>query len=96
MVSPYAPLDVVETYSRADGRRYWVRDEDESHLWTLVEYVGNPGRLTCWCPDGAAHGESPDTEPECLHLRAVVELRQAAQLSSGPPLGVLKPSMFVD
>lgn len=84
MASPYVALEVIETHSRREGRRWWVRDDEESHLWNLVEYVGNPGRLTCWCPDGEAHAESPDTENPCPHLRAVVDQRMAQNTSSRP------------
>ncbi len=94
-MTPYQPLEVVETYSRIDGRRWWVRDEDEGHLWNLVEYLGKPARLLCWCPDGEAHAESPDTEPECVHLRAVAEQRMADLTSSGPRAS-FDPSSWVD
>lgn len=70
-MTPYAALEVVETYSRRDGRRWWVRDDEESHLFNLVEYVDR--RLVCYCPDGEAHAESPGTDPECAHLRAAIE-----------------------
>ncbi len=81
-MTPYAPLEVIETNSRRDGRRYWVRDDEESHLWNLVEYVDR--RLTCGCPDGEAFAESPDTENPCPHLRAVVDERMAQNTSSRP------------
>ncbi len=96
MATLYHPLDVIETSSKIDGMRWFVRDEEESHLWNLVEYLGHPGRLTCECPDGEAHDDSPDTEPECAHLRAVIDQRAADQAAKGPKLGVLKPSIFCD
>lgn len=92
--SPYQPLEVIETHSRVDGPRWWVRDDEQSHLFNLVEYVAR--RLICYCPDGEAHDESPDTEPECDHLRAVAEHRMAVQKSSRPPLGTLVPSVFTE
>lgn len=96
MKSPYRSLDVIQTFGKVDGFRAFVRDEEESHLFVLVEYVGNPGRLTCYCPDGEAHAESPDTEDPCRHLRAVVDERMADLTAKGPALGVLRPSVFVD
>lgn len=95
-MSLYAPLEVLVGGNKVDGSRWWVRDEEQSHVWLMVEFVGNPGRLTCYCPDGEAHAEAPDTEPECIHLRAVIDQRQAASLAKGPPLGTLRPSVFVD
>lgn len=95
MASLYRPLDVVETYSRSDGLRFWVRDEEGAWFW-CVEYIGNPGRLTCACDDGEAHAETPDTEPECAHLRAVIDQRVADKAAKGPKLGTLVPSVFVD
>lgn len=95
-MTPYFPLEVVESFSRREGRRFFVRDDEESHLWNLVEFVGSPGRLTCYCPDGEAHTEAPETEPECPHLRAVIDQRTAQQAAKGPQLGVLRPSVFVD
>lgn len=95
-MSLYRALDVIQTFSKVDGFRAFVRDEEESHLFNLVEYIGNPGRLTCSCPDGEAHAETPDTEPECAHLRAVVAQRAADNAAKGPKLGVLVPSVFVD
>ena len=94
--SPYAALEVIQTFGKVDGYRAFVRDEEESHVFVLVEYGGNPGRLTCYCPDGEAHAESPDTEPPCVHLTAVVDERMAQQAAKGPKLGVLRPSVFVD
>jgi hypothetical protein len=90
----YQPLEIVETFSRVNGRQWWVRDEEEAHFFVCVEIIDR--RLTCGCPDGEAHSEAPDTEPPCVHLRAVVDERQAAQLAKGPPLGVLVPSLFCD
>lgn len=81
MTSPYAPLEIVETRSRIAGRQFWVRDEDGQWFW-CVEYIDR--RLACFCDDGEAHAESPDTEPECIHLRAVAEQRMAEQRSSAP------------
>lgn len=96
MVSPYHALEVIETHDRVDGTRFWVRDEEHGYLWFLVEYVGKPARLTCYCDEGIAHAEAPDTEPECAHQRAVAEHRMAVQQSSRPPLGTLVPSVFCD
>lgn len=93
--SPYRALDVLYGGNKVDGTRWFVRDEEYVWFWP-VEYVGNPGRLTCSCPDGEAHAETPDTEPECAHLRAVVEQRAADRAAAGPKLGVLRPSVFVD
>lgn len=80
--SPYQPLEVMETANRVDGRVWFVRDEEIAHLWNRVEYVDR--RLTCGCDDGFAHAEAPGTEPECVHLRAVVELRAMNNQSSRP------------
>lgn len=88
MTSPYLPLEVVETNSRREGRRFWVRDDESSWLFVLVEYVGNPGRLTCYCPDGEAHAETPGTEPECAHLRAAVEHMAPATARPSAPINV--------
>ena len=96
MAAPYRSLDVLFGGNKVDGTRWFVRDEEESHVWLLVEYVGNPGRLTCYCDDGVAHAETPDTEPECVHLRAVIDQRAADRAAKGPKLGVLVPSVFVD
>lgn len=96
MTSPYRSLDVIQTFGKVDGFRAFVRDEEEAHLFDLVEYVGNPGRLTCYCPDGQAHAEAPDVEPPCAHLRVVVDERMAQQKAAGPKLGTLRPSVFVD
>lgn len=82
-MTPYAALEVIETNSRREGRRWWVRDDEESHLFNLVEYVDR--RLTCWCPDGEAFAESPDTETPCPHLAAVIDMRMAQNTSSRPP-----------
>lgn len=94
MTSPYHALDVLFGGNKVDGLRWFVRDEEESHIWLMVEYVDH--RLTCWCDDGQAHTETPDTEPECPHLRAVIDQRAADLAASGPKLGVLRPSAFVD
>lgn len=96
MTARYLPLEVIETVSRVYGHQFWVRDDEASHLFDLVEYVGQPGRLTCGCDDGEAHAESPDTETPCVHLRAVVDLRMATQKSAGTKLGVLRPGVFCD
>ena len=93
--SPYLPLDVIETFGKVNGHQWWVRDAEET-FWLLVEYVGNPGRLTCYCDDGVAHAEAPDTEAECIHLRAVIDQRAADRAAKGPKLGVLVPAVFVD
>lgn len=95
MITPYRSLDVVYGGNKVDGFRAFVRDKEEEHFY-LVEYVGKPGRLTCYCPDGEAHAESPDTEPACVHLRAVVDQRAADNAAAGPKLGVIRPSAFVD
>jgi hypothetical protein len=94
MTSPYSALDVLFGGNKVDGVRWFVRDEEDSHIWLMVEYVDH--RLTCGCPDGEAHAESPDTEPPCPHLRAVVDQRAADQSAKGTPLGVLRPEVFVD
>lgn len=93
-MSPYLPLEVIETFSKAEGYRAFVRDTEESHIFLMVEYINR--RLTCWCDDGQAHAESPDTEAPCVHLSAVVDHRMEQHKASGPPLGVLRPSVFVD
>ena len=87
-MTPYLPLEVVETHSRREGRRFWIRDDEESHLWNLVEYSGNPGRLTCYCPDGEARAESPGTEPECIHARAAIEHMAPATARPSAPINV--------
>lgn len=89
----YQPLEVIETFTRSDGRRWWVRDDEIAHLWNLVEYVDR--RLECGCDDGQAHTESPDTEAPCAHLSAVVDLRMAENQSSRTH-GVIRPAAFVD
>jgi hypothetical protein len=91
-MTPYAALEVIETHSRRDGRRWWVRDDEESHLFNLVEYVDR--RLVCWCPDGEARAESPDTERECVHMRAVIDAGMAQRQSSRPQ-GVIDADRFV-
>lgn len=91
--TPYRALDVLFGGNKVDGSRWFVRDEEWAYFWT-VEYVDR--RLQCWCDDGQAHAESPDTEAPCAHLSAVVDERMAHQLAKGPPLGVLVPSQFVD
>ncbi len=93
-MTPYQPLQVIETGNRVDGRVYFVRDEEIAHLWNRVEVVAR--RLQCWCDDGQAHAEAPDTEVPCVHLRAVVDERTATSLAAGPKLGVLRPATFVD
>lgn len=93
-LNPYDPLEVIETYSRSDGKRWWVRDDEIAHLFNLVEYVDR--RLTCYCDQGQAHTEAVDTEPPCVHLRAVVDHRMATNAAAGPPLGVLRPALFCD
>jgi hypothetical protein len=80
-MTPYAPLEVVETKSRIAGRQFWVRDDDGSWFW-CVEYIDR--RLACFCDDGKAHAESPDVEPECKHLRAVIDAGMAERRSSSP------------
>ncbi len=92
MAAYYLPLDVVETYNRREGRRFWVRDEEGSWFW-CVEYIDR--RLSCACDDGVARAESPDTEPECIHLRTVAAQRMTEQVSSRPaaPINV---SAWVD
>lgn len=94
-LSPYLPLDVIDAFHKVDGRRWFVRDTEESHVWVMVEYVGRPGRLTCWCDDGQAHAESPGTERECVHLRAVVDQIAIDRQSSCPPAPINVGS-FVD
>ncbi|HWI04314.1 MAG TPA: hypothetical protein VNT52_10920 [Acidimicrobiales bacterium] len=93
-LTPYQPREVIDAFHKVDGRRWFVRD-DEYGWWHLVEYAGKPGRLTCWCPDGQAHAEHPDTEPECSHRRAVIEHRSAEQTSSRPR-AVVDASAFCD
>lgn len=80
---PYRPLDVLVGGNKVDGVRWWVRDDDGTWWW-MVEYVGRPGRLTCYCDDGVAHSEAPETEDPCAHLRAVVDQRMADQRPSRP------------
>lgn len=84
---PYEALEVIATSGKVNGRQWWVRDADET-WFHLVEYVGHPGRLTCWCDDGFAHAESPGTEPECAHLRAVIELCTATSPRTPAPINV--------
>jgi hypothetical protein len=79
---PYEALEVFEGHNRVDGTVFFVRDTEVGNLWHRVEYVER--RLTCWCDDGFAHAETPDTEPECAHLRAVVDQRMAQNTSSRP------------
>lgn len=90
MSALYRALDVFEGFNRVEGKAYFVRDEEAAHLWCRVEYVGQPGRLTCYCDDGDAHAESPDTEPPCVHLKSVIDLRAATQQSARahPPVAV--------
>lgn len=91
VLSPYEALEVMETRNRVEGTVWWVRDEDHQFLWNRVEYVER--RLQCWCDQGQAHAESPATEPECAHLRAVVEHRTA---TSPRPNAPVNAGSFVD
>lgn len=81
-LSPYLPLQITETFSRIEGRAWWVRDEECQFLWNRVEYVGR--RLQCWCDQGQAHAEQSDVEAPCAHLQAVIDERMATQKSSRP------------
>lgn len=89
---PYQPLEVMETANKVDGRVWFVRDAEESHIWLRVEYVDR--RLMCWCDDGYAHAEAPDSEPPCAHLSAVVDLRMLT-VTHGRS-SVVNASAFVD
>lgn len=93
MLTPYQPGEVVETFSRANGRQFWVRDAEESHF-ELVEHAGYPRRLTCYCDAGQAHAEHPDTEPECVHRRLVAEW--LAPPASDRPRAVVNAGAWVD
>lgn len=83
-MSPYRPLDVLYGGNKIDGSRWFVRDEEIAAFWP-VEYVGKPGRLTCWCSDGEAFAESPDSESPCQHVKAVVDERMAQNTTGRPP-----------
>ncbi len=91
---PYEALEVMETANKVDGRVWFVRDQESSFLWHRVEYVDR--RLMCWCDDGFAHSESPDTERPCAHLTAVVDLRMLTVGSHGRPSAPVNVSSFVD
>lgn len=93
VLSPYQPLEVIETKDRRDGLRYWVRDAEETYF-QLVEYVER--RLMCWCEEGFARHESPDTEQECAHLRAVVELREVESRRVGSSRAPINVSAWID
>lgn len=93
-LNPYRALDVIDAFHKIDGRRWFVRDAETSFIFLLVEYVDR--RLTCFCEQGEAHAEAPDTELPCAHLKAVVDQRMADNTAAGPKLGVLRPSVFCD
>lgn len=81
-MTPYLPLEVVETKNSVSGRQFWVRDEEGAWFW-CVEYIDR--RLACFCDDGEAHSDAPDVEPECQHLRSVIDAGMAQRRSSSPP-----------
>lgn len=84
-MTPYLPLEVVETRSRIAGRQFWVRDEEGAWFW-CVEYIDR--RLQCFCDDGEAHADAPDTEPECIHARAAIEHMAPAPARPSAPINV--------
>lgn len=90
-LSPYEPLEVMETRNRVEGTVWFVRDEDHQFLWNRVEYVER--RLQCWCDQGQAHAEQPDVESECPHLRAVIDQRTS---TTSRPHAPVNAGSFVD